>query len=124
MKALQLQMQNDFLMLPPGMPLLFKVTHDVYFGPVNSQNYHEILPRLELGLRIATILNGFYWHRNEDGRLVRFLEKGEGVLVSENHPYLVVEVDLRRDFSEVYELYCMLTNPTFFPARQALVVLS
>lgn len=122
MNMLQLS-ARDFLMLQSGMPLRFNVVGDIYFGPVSLHNRHEILPRLNLGGSIAAKLEGC-WYCNEEGRLVRFLEKGEGVLVSENHPYLVVEVDLRRSFSEVYELYCMLTNPVFFPLQQALVVLS
>ncbi len=114
---------HDFPMLQSGMPLRFNVVGDIYFGPVSLRNRHEIFPRLNLGRCIASKLEG-YWHCNEEGRLVRFLGKGESILVSENHPHLVVEVDLRRNFSEVYELYCMLTNPAFLPVRQALVVLS
>lgn len=116
-------LSQSFQMLQPGMPLRFKVVGDIYFGPVSLRNRHEIFPRLNLGRTIASKLEG-YWCWDEHGRLVRFPEKQDHAVFDANHPCLVVEVDLRRSFPEVYALYSMLTNPSLHLLQPtALVVL-
>jgi hypothetical protein len=108
-----------FALLQPGMPLRIEVRGAIYFGPVNQWTCHTVFPRIELGLKICRILDG-YWGKDEHGRVRRLAPLGGRELVF-GHTPLDVFIDLHQmKFVEVRELHQMLVGFRLTPIQQAL----
>ena|GEM_PF-6719958 len=99
-----------FAMLQPGLPLRVEVKAAVYFGPLNQRTYHTVIPRIELGLKISALFDG-YWRKDERG-YVRHVASLENALVPVTiGEYLEVYIDLQhKTFTEVQEFYQVLVN--------------
>ena len=90
----------------PGTPLRIEVKNDIYFGPVNQQNYGTILARVGLGIEISRRLDG-YWFVNESLRLIRVPFSG----VPPYGPHLSISVDLAEmSLEQVCGLHALLTR--------------
>lgn len=98
--------ENFFALLPPDMPLRIEVMNAIYFEALNLRTYHTVLPRIEFGLKISCVLDG-YWRKDEWGRIRRVacLENGLA-LTAIGDQYLQVYIDLQyKTFPEVQALY-------------------
>jgi len=94
-----------FVLLQPGMPLRIEVKGAIYFGPVNQQTSETILPRIELGLKVAAQFDG-YWIRDAQGRVRRIASLENGSAVMLDGAYIEVYINLRgMGFDEVRALH-------------------
>lgn len=95
-------------MLQPGVPLCIEIKNAIDVEPLSLRNYHTALARLELGMKISWILDG-YWGKDERGHLRRLAPlANRGRLVFDPTP-LNVCIDLREmKLDEVRDLHHML----------------
>lgn len=107
-----------FALLQHGMPLRIEIKNAIYIESLNLQNYHTVLTRLELGMKISWILDGF-WGKDEHGRIRRLALLGDDRdLVLERTP-LDVSIDLREmKLDEVRDLHQMLVKFQITPPQQ------
>ncbi len=97
-----------FAMLQPGMPLRIEIKNAIYVESLNLRNYHTVLARLELGMKISWILDG-YWDKDEDGHVRRLAPLSDGQKLVFNDKPIDVSIDLREmKFDEVHNLHQML----------------
>lgn len=109
-----------FAMLQPGMPLRIEVKNAIDVEPLNLQNYHTILARLELGLKISGMLDG-YWGKDEKGYVRRLasLGRGQELVISGSH--LDYSIDLRTmKLDEVRDFHQMLIGFRLTSKQQVL----
>src|SRR3989344_2847984 len=99
-----------FLDIPPGTPLRIEVKHAIHFGAQNLHTYPMVLARLDLGIRISALLDG-YWGRDDCGHIRRLASLNGGNVPVIPGGHLDVFVDLKSmDVEEVHGLYVMLTQ--------------
>jgi hypothetical protein len=101
-----------FALLQSGMPLRIEVKDAIHFGPLNQRTCHTVLPRIELGMKISWILDG-YWGKDEHGRIRRLASLEKNIMPT-NGEHLDIVVDLRtKEFDELREFYHLLTGLRF-----------
>lgn len=99
-----------FAMLQSGTPLRIEVKNAIYVESLNLRNYHTVLARLELGMKISWILDG-YWGKDEHGYVRRLAPLSDGQKLVLNDTPIDVSIDLREmKFDEVCNLHQMLVD--------------
>ncbi|HAT68734.1 MAG: hypothetical protein A2481_01080 [Candidatus Yonathbacteria bacterium RIFOXYC2_FULL_47_9] len=110
-----------FAMLQPGMPLRIEVKNAIYVESLNLRNYHTVLARLELGMKISWILDG-YWGKDEHGYIRRFAPLSDGQKLVQGDTPIDVSIDLREmKFDEVCNLHQMLVDFRRSPRQYVLL---
>ena len=113
--------RNLFAFMSPDMPLRIEVMNAIYFGAQNLHTYHTILPRIEFGLKISCVLDG-YWRKDKRGRICRIASLENGLALTSTGEYLEVFIDLQhKTFQEVESLYLSIVKENdIFGHRYAL----